>query len=221
MSVVFETEIKDGILKMNCLGSIFGFTLEDSDVVMARVIEKLIEEKKIVGIILAETREYEYDYDQTKMILEIANAIMTALKEKKLVSIKNVATGACAKYLGVWYGWLRDLVTLQLRGDPIGAYLNLLREIRHLEAKSKESNEYGKCVEHYLNNALLPLKDILENCELIQKAKPFLVGYHIGDRKLYRKFFKPTIRPNFMYTKFMAQPPQESLLRNTKSGILT
>jgi type IV secretory pathway ATPase VirB11/archaellum biosynthesis ATPase len=205
--VVFETEIKEGILKMNCLGSIFGFTLEDSDVVMAKVIEKLIEERKIIGIILAETREYEYDYDQTKMILEIANAIMTVLKEKKLVSIKNVATGACAKYLGVWYGWLRDLVTLQLRGDPIGAYLNLSREIRHLESKSKESKEYGECVSHYLNNALLPLKEILDGCTLIQKAKPFLVGYHIGDRKLYRKFFKPTIRPNFMYTKFMAQPP--------------
>jgi len=205
--MVFETEIKEGILRMNCLGSIFGFTIEDSDVVMARVIEKLIEEKKIIGIILAETREYEYDYDQTKMILEIADAIMNALKEKKLVSIKNVATGPCAKYLGVWYGWLRDLVTLQLRGDPIGAYINLSREIRHLETKSKESEEYGKCVEHYLNNALYPLKEMLENCELIKKAKPFLVGYHIGDRKLYRKFFKPTIRPNFMYTKFMAQPP--------------
>lgn len=205
--MVFETEIKEGILRMNCLGSIFGFTIEDSDVVMARVIEKLIEEKKIIGIILAETREYEYDYDQTKMILEIANTIMNALKEKKLVSIKNVATGACAKYLGVWYGWLRDLVTLQMRGDPIGAYINLSREIRHLETKAKESEEYGQCVEHYLNNALYPLKEMLDGCELIKRAKPFLVGYHIGDRKLYRKFFKPTIRPNFMYTKFMAQPP--------------
>jgi len=205
--MVFETEIKEGILRMNCLGSIFGFTLEDSDVVMARVIEKLIEEKKIVGIVLAETREYEYDYDQTKMIVEIANAIMEVLKEKRLVSIRNVATGNCVKYLGVWYSWLRDLVTLQLRGDPIGSYLNLIREIRHLEAKSKESKEYGECVEHYLNNALLPLKETLEKCELIKKAKPFLIGYHIGDRKLYRKFLKPTIRPNFMYTKFMAQPP--------------
>jgi archaeal flagellar protein FlaI len=205
--VVFETEIKDGILKMNCLGSIFGFTMEDSDVVMARVIEKLIEEKKIVGLVLAETREYEYDYEQTSMIVEIANAVMKATKEKKLVSIKNIATGACVKYLGVWYSWFRDLVTLQLRGDPIGAYINLLREMRHLEAKSKVSDQYKECVDYYLQNALIPLKEILDECTLIQKAKPYLVGYHIGDRRLYRKFFKPTIRPNFMYTKFMAQPP--------------
>jgi archaeal flagellar protein FlaI len=205
--LVFETEIKDGILRMNCLGSIFGFTIEDSDVVMARVIEKLIEEKKVIGLVLAETREYEYDYEQTKMIVEIALAIMKVLKEKKLVSIKNIATGTCAKYLGVWYSWLRDLVTLQMRGDPIGAYLNLLREMRHLEAKSKISDEYKECVDHYMQNALLPLKDIFEECTLIQKSRPYLVGYHIGDRMLYRKFFKPTIRPNFMYTKFMSQPP--------------
>jgi hypothetical protein len=38
--MVFETEVVDGILKMNCLGSIFGFTIEDSDVIMARIIEK-------------------------------------------------------------------------------------------------------------------------------------------------------------------------------------
>jgi type IV secretory pathway ATPase VirB11/archaellum biosynthesis ATPase len=205
--MVFETEVNEGILRMNCLGSIFGFTVEDSDVIMARVMEKLIEEKKIVGIILAETREYEYDYDQTRMLLEIATAIMEALKEKKLVAIKNIATGPCAKYLGTWYSWLRDLVTLQLRGDPVGAYLNLMREIRHLEAKAKISGEYSDCVNHYLENALFPLRDILDKCELIQKSKPFLTGYHIGDRRLYRKFFKPTIRPNFMYTKFMSQPP--------------
>lgn len=205
--MVFETEIKDGILHMSCLGSIFGFTMEDSDVVMARVIEKIIEEKKVAGIVLAETREYEYDYDQTKMIVEIAQAVISILKEKKLLSIKNIATGPCSKYLGVWYGWLRDLVTLQLRGDPIGAYLNLTREIRHLEVKTGDSAEFKSCAEHYLQNALLPIRDILDECELIKKSKPYLIGYHIGDRKLYRKFFKPTIRPNFMYTKFMSQPP--------------
>ncbi len=205
--MVFEGEVTDGILRVNCLGSIFGFTLEDSDVVMARVIEKLIEERKVVGIVLAETREYEYDYEQTKMLTQIANAIMKALREERIVSIKNIATGKCAKYLGVWYTWLRDLVTLQLRGDPIGAYLNLTREIRHLKTKAKTSEEYARCVDHYLKNALFPLKELLDACELIQKAKPFLVGYHIGDRKLYRKFFRPTTRPNFMYTKFMTQAP--------------
>ena len=204
--MVFETEVKDGVLKMNCLGSVFGFTVEDSDVVMARVIEKLIEEKRVVSIILAETREYEYDFEQTKMLKEIANIITEAVKEKKILSVRSIAPKECSKYLPQWYGWLRDLITLQLRGDPIGGYVNLLREIRHLKTKMI-SDEYTKCISHYLQNALIPLKELLEQTELIDRAQPYLSAYHIGDRKLYRRFFQPTIRPNFMYTKFMAQPP--------------
>ncbi|MFQ6021046.1 MAG: ATPase, T2SS/T4P/T4SS family, partial [Candidatus Aenigmatarchaeota archaeon] len=205
--MVFESEVKDGILRIDCLGSIFGFTIEDSDVVMARTIDKLIAEKKVVGIILAETREYEYTLEQTQMLQEIANAITEIIKERKLLSIKNIGVGTCSKFVPKWYPWLRDLVTLQLRGDPIGAYLNLTREIRHLKTKAAKSEEFKDCIVHYLENALLPLQDILENCKLIQKAKPFLTGYHIGDRTIYRKLLKPTIRPNFMYTKYLAQPP--------------
>ncbi|MFH1229582.1 MAG: type II/IV secretion system ATPase subunit [Candidatus Aenigmatarchaeota archaeon] len=205
--MVFETDLDNGILKMNCLGSIFGFTIEDSDVVMARIIEKLIEEKKVAGIVLAETREYEYDSEQTKMLMEIANAITNVVKERKLLSISNIAVEPCSKYIPSWYGWMRDLVTLQMRGDPIGGYLNLTREIRHLRTKMNSSDEFGQCISHYLENALIPLQGILDGCKLIQLAKPYLSGYHIGDRTLYRRFFKPTVRPNFMYTKFMAQPP--------------
>ena len=149
--VVFETEVKDGILRMNCLGSVFGFTVEDSDVVMARVIEKLVEEKRVVSVVLAETREYEYDYDQTKMMKEVADVITLAVKEKKLLSVRNIAVGECSKYLAQWYGWIRDLVTLQLRGDPIGAYISLTREIRHLKTKMV-SDEYINCIKHYLDH---------------------------------------------------------------------
>jgi len=216
--MVFETEITDGILRMNCLGSIFGFTVEDSDVVMARIIEKLIEEKKVVGIVLAETREYEYDSEQTQKLVEIANVITDVIKERKLLSIKNIAVEPCTKYIPAWYGWLRDLVTLQMRGDPIGAYLNLTREIRHLKTKMASSDEYGKCISYYIENVLSPLQELFDKCKLIQEAKPYLSGYHIGDRTLYRKFFKPTVRPNFMYTKFMAQPPPGETVAKYKLG---
>jgi type IV secretory pathway ATPase VirB11/archaellum biosynthesis ATPase len=205
--MVFETEVVEGILRMNCLGSIFGFTIEDSDVVMARVIEKLIEERKVLGIILAETREYEYDYEQTQMLKEIARVIVEAVREKKFLSTRKIAVGPCMRYLPIWYGWLSDLLTLQLRGDPIGAYLNLVREMRHLTVKMERSKKYRDCIRYYLENVLIPLRDMLEDCKLIKRAKPFLTGYPIGERKLYREFLKPTIRPNFMYTKFLAQPP--------------
>ncbi len=40
-------------------------------------------------------------------------------------------------------------------------------------------------------------------------AKPFLAGYKLGDREIYRKFFTPTIKPDFMFTKLMAMYPPD------------
>ena len=205
--MVFEVEINEGALRMNCLGSIFGFTVEDSDVVMARVIDALISNRKVVEVVLAETREYEYDSVQTEYLKEIADAISIIVKEKKLVSIKNIGMKQCDKYLPKWYSWVQDVASIQMRGDPIGAYLTLMREIRHLRTKMSKLDEDSRCIEFFLENSLLPIQEVLENCKLIQIAKPDITGYHVGDRTIYRKIFKPTIRPNFMYTKFMAQRP--------------
>ncbi len=215
--MVFESEVNEGILKMNALGSIFGFTIEDSDVIMARVIDKLITERRIVGIVIAETREYEYDSNETEMLMEIADAITEIVREKKLLSIKNII-GPCRRFLPTWYGWLRDLVTLQMRGDPVGAYLNLTREIRHLRSKILRSDEYTECTSFFLESTLLPIQDILEETQLIKKVKPLITGYHIGDRTLYRQIFKPTIRPNFMYTKYMAETPLGETVARYKVG---
>jgi len=216
--MVFDVEIKEGILRMNCIGSIFGFTIEDSDVIMARIIDSLISNKKITDIILAETREYEYDSSQTALLKEIGEAITKIVKENKLVSIKNIGIKTCDKHIPRWYSWTQDLVSLQMRGDPIGAYITLVREIRHLKTKMNTEEEFGKCAEFFLENCLLPIQEILENCKLIQLAKPDFVAYHVGDRSIYRKIFKPSIRPNFMYTKYLAQRPDGEIIDKYKIG---
>ena len=38
-----------------------------------------------------------------------------------------------------------------------------------------------------------------------------LPGYKIGDRSIYRKFFEPLIRPNFMFIRLMAEPPENGI----------
>ncbi len=205
-------------MRMNCIGSIFGFTIEDSDVVMARIIAALIANKKVTDIILAETREYEYAPIQTIYLKEIASAINKIVKEEKLVSIKKIGSKSCEAYVPKWYVWVQDLMALQIRGDPIGAYLSLIREIRHLKTKMVNSPEHSECIQYYLENSLLPIQDILEECKLIQIAKPDLTAYHIGDRTIYRKIFKPTIRPNFMYTKYMAQRPGGEIIEEYTVG---
>ena len=133
--MVFEGEVKDGVLRINCLGSIYGVNLEDSEEVFAKVIDYLIKHPRVTGIVLAETREYEYDEVQTKMLAEIANAITTIVRDKRLTSITKFPKCPLTPY---WFNWINELVTIQLRKDPIGGYVALIREIRHVKVKLKK-----------------------------------------------------------------------------------
>jgi len=218
--MVYEIEIKEGVLRMDCLGGIFGSSLEDFDVIMARIIDKLITERKVTSIVLFETREHEYGPEQTKMLLEIASAIYEIVKARRLVSIKKLGPPKQCEYLQrAWYSWLYNTFVFQIRGDPVGAYVNLLREIRHIKILLRKATEKEKeCMSAYLNNVLLPIKEILDKTTLIQKAQPFLKGYHIGDRSIYRRFFHPFTRPNFMFTKFMTKPPIGEVLMRYNIG---
>ncbi len=196
-------------MKINCSGALFGSSIEDFDVCMARVIDKLLSERKVTSVIMAETRENEYGPEQTKMLVQVADAINRIVMEEKLISEENLDKALSGKFFEKWKSWLYTLVSVQLRGDPIGGYLDLEREIRHIKIilKRAENEKERKALEHYLSAVLEPIKNILEKTDLIKNAQPFLTGYHIGDRSVYRKLFHPIIRPNFMLTKFVLKPP--------------
>jgi len=53
------------------------------------------------------------------------------------------------------------------------------------------------------------LINLLDKTKLISSAKQYLAGYKIGDRDVYRTIFKPTIKPDFMFTKLMASYPPD------------
>jgi len=183
-------------------------SIEDFDVCMAIVIDFLIEQKGVQSIVLSGTRNTEYDYPQTALLVEIANMITYLLRDLKIMSLKNVAPSPDDPSIPQRLGFLQQLITSQMRRDPIGAYVTLAREIRHLHSKVKEVGPAEQSsIEHYLLSALVPLKAELEKTRLIKMAAPKLAGYRVGDRSLYREIFHPIIRPNFMLTKYMMLPP--------------
>ena len=53
-----------------------------------------------------------------------------------------------------------------------------------------------------------PVRDRIEECNLIQQAQEQITGHHVGEREIYREYFHPLVRPNFMLTKFMSLPPE-------------
>lgn len=209
--MVYDYEYDEDSQKMriNCLGGIYGDSIEDYSACMATTIDKLLELRKVVRIVFAGTREYEYDFSESKMLLEIALAIERVMKER-LISLNKVVIGGCEDDAAERYRFLQQLLN-DLRFDPIQAYKNLLREIRKAKVKSeRETDIRQRCYNHYINNALLPIAAILENCRLIQLAKPNILEHK--DRSLYRKIFHPTIRPNFIYTRYISLPPANAEL---------
>lgn len=176
---------------------------------MAAVIDKLMEIKRVVRVVLAERREYEYDFSEVKLLLEIANAIERISRER-IVSIKNVVLEKCDSEAPLRYRQLQGIVT-NIKYDPIEAYKQLAREIRHARIKSEREQGLEKeCCLHYLNNALMPVQKILDNCRLIEIAKENLAEHK--NRSLYRKIFHPSVKPNFMYTRFIVTPPANAEL---------
>lgn len=197
-------------LRIDCLGYLYGASVEDFDMCMARVIDTILEVKKVNSIILAKEREYEYGPEQASILVEIAKVIEDVVREK-LISYANMGSDACRRFFTDWVARMQYIVVNLLRRDPIGAYVEVAREIRNARIRMKKAasdTEY-KCYQHYVTNVLNALKGKLDKTQLIKLAKPHLAGYHIGDRSLYRQIFMPSVRPNFMLTRYMMTPPEE------------
>ncbi len=196
-------------IRINCLGCMYGSSIEDFPQCMASVIDKILEVKDVAEVVLAGTREYDYDYNQTKMLVEIANVIDFILREK-LLSVG--VSEKCRRVYPEWNSRLNYIVLELMRRDPVGAYVEILREIRFIKVKMKraKTREYQRCFEHFLEDVLYVMKEKLEGTKLIKIAKPHISGYHMGDRTLYRQIFTPNVRPNFMLTKYMITPPENA-----------
>lgn len=201
------------ILKIDCTNCIYGSSIEDFPNCMAAAINYLIAVKDAKAIILVKEREYEYNYEQTQMLLEIAKLIETITRDLKLFSYKNLVTEKCDRCVTTRNDFLHNTILAKLRSDPIGAYLLLIRRIRHIKVLIDRMKGICKdCYIHYLNKTLIPLKELLEKTTLIKKSQEFLPGYRVGDRQIYRQFFIPSVRPNFTYIKYQSMPPERSEL---------
>ncbi|MBN2094970.1 MAG: type II/IV secretion system ATPase subunit [Candidatus Aenigmarchaeota archaeon] len=208
-----EYTFKNNILKIDCMKCIYSSSIEDFPQCMSAVINHLMAVKDANAIILVKDREYEYDFEQTQMLVEIARAIERSTRDLKTTSYGNLVTTKCDRCVSERLDFLRNLVLIKLKSDPVGAYVKLIRKIRHLKVLSERTKGICKdCYAHYLNNALIPLRDLLEETKLIRKAQDLLPGYKVGERTIYRQLFIPSVRPRFTYTKYMATPPDQSEL---------
>lgn len=218
----YEYDDEENKLKVDCSGCIYGSSIADYKECMSRTIDKLLEVRGVETVVFSNDREYEYPYEQTKLLVEIADVIEAIMKGDGLRKLESMSVPGCDQYFQEKYSEIQDLAMNSLRKDPVGAYLQLKREIRHLNIKIKNATTGRvECYEAYLNEVLVPIKELIEDTELLSQVKGSLSGYHPGDREIYRDIFHPSVRPNFMRTKYMSQPPEggEVVEHYTKDGI--
>jgi archaeal flagellar protein FlaI len=177
-------------------------SVEDNFICMADIIGKLSEEPEVNRIIFKQRRNYHYGNLQVEILKQIAGLYNYLVKTKKFL----LALGG-EPYLIEKRPIVQNLINM-IKGDPIGSYVDSRRILR--EEKLINGRLIDKVDINASNYYILVLKemvDLFEKTRLINSVKPFLEGYKIGDRTIYKKIFSAEITPDFVFTRLMSKIP--------------
>jgi archaeal flagellar protein FlaI len=199
-------EGEEVILRIDCEKAGISSSIEDSKMTMAYVIDQIIENRDITKVILYEKRDYEYEFQQISLLIEIAKIFVNVVKDKNLMSYYNM--GEHDKV----YAEIKKLLFQTLKLDPIGAYVELTRILRreNITKENTTNKNFLNLIERYIN-LLNKSINLLDNTTLIKISKAYLAGYNIGERDIYRRIFRPLIKPDFMFTKLMSSYPENGI----------
>ncbi|MBW3020942.1 type II/IV secretion system ATPase subunit [Candidatus Woesearchaeota archaeon] len=199
------------VLKVDYRRSLHPPSIEDDELCMSRTIGMLLESSRVTKIIFTKNRDFEYDYSQVKLLYEIVYLYNKFVKDHEMTTFLLTAPDELKKETLPRQSFLQRMLYTDLRKDPIGAYIQLIREHRE-QYSIYQNNEFlpqGKIIiEKFIHYLEYIIKEF-EKTTFIRLVKPFLSGYKLGDRSVYKNLFRPIIKPDFMFTKLMAQYPED------------
>jgi type IV secretory pathway ATPase VirB11/archaellum biosynthesis ATPase len=198
------------ILRIDCEKLPYVPSLEDNEKVMGKTVDIITEAGTVTKMVFVQKRDFEYDYSQTQMLVEIARLYSQLVKRKDIFSYHALGP-ECLNWFQARYSQLQLRFFRLLKEDPLGAYVLLKREIRQetIELEKSMDERFIACYKNYLS-LLEYLMRSLEKTKLVSIAQPYLPGFKIGDRSVYGRIFRPTIKPDFMFTKLMATYPADA-----------
>src|SRR3989338_1983833 len=188
-------EGKENILKIDASSWNYLPSIEDSPVVMANVLDQLIQNPAITKVIFLQRRNYTYDYEQVQILAEIASLYNHLIKQKKVLSFINFkAENEQDQSVVVWYNNLQNLLLNLLKIDPVGAYVEVKRLIRLEKLKENKKSDFPGTENFYLRT-LNYIHTMLEKTKMINMVKDYVAGHVVGSRMIYRNVLRPTITP--------------------------
>ncbi len=184
-------------------------SIEDNGFMMGKTIDILSQADRITKIIFTQKRDYEYDFNQTQILMELAALYKKFVKDKAIFGYSSYdLTPVEINNIHKQYATVQGIIYRSLKTDPVGTYLEIKRIARNEKIKLEKSETTREQMIGQKYLALLGyLLDKIEKIKIIQLALTQLAGYQIGDRTVYRTIFSPLIKPDFMFTKLMADYP--------------
>jgi len=196
-------EGEDVILRIDCETYTRVPSLEDDATTMSNTCIILAEAGQVTKIVYVQKRDYEYDSFQTRILTEIARLYNQVIKQK-LINYYSITEPAK-------YAEIQNILFNLFKSDPLGAYVEVRRIHRREKSYlTKTADQKVISITKKYISLLEYIIKLLEKTKLITIAKPHLAGYKLGDRIVYRRVFKPAIKPDFIFTRLMASYPRES-----------
>ncbi len=204
-------EGEEVIVRFDCSHMLRTPSIEDDALFMNKTIEVLAEAGNATKIVFFQKRDFEYDFNQTQILLEIARLFNTLVKQKEHFSLEALSLGGKGKKnIDGRYNTIHGTIFRMIKEDPVGCYIELNRLVRveRINLDKTPEGVEAECVKKYI--ALLRfIAKQLEQTKLMILALPHLAGVRVGRRDVYREIFRPVIKPDFMFTKLMSQFPHD------------
>ncbi|MBI5803581.1 type II/IV secretion system ATPase subunit, partial [Candidatus Pacearchaeota archaeon] len=203
-----QREGGEDVLYINFLGAPYVPSLADYSEVMEKTIDSLIENPNVSRVVFVQQKNYNYDFSETSMLLEISQIYVYLLKQEKILSHEKLAP-LYEQFFSQRYNEVFYFIIL-LKKDPISAYSQLKKILIEANIGMNKLGQVFKADQKNYTLLLERVLALLEKTKLIQVAFPYLSKYQQGDREIYSKIFRPDVIPNFTFTRLVNDLPDEA-----------
>ena len=176
--------------------------------VMERTVDALIENPNVSRIVFVKEKNYNYDFNETNYLLEIASLYVYLLKQEEILSHRKLVS-LDESFFSKRYNDVFSFLYL-LKKDPIAAYYELKRILVNERILFKRLGEEAKIDQGNYIRILEKVFALVERTKIIQDSTPYLENYSSGNREIYSKLFRPDIIPNFTFTRLVSDLPIEA-----------
>jgi flagellar protein FlaI len=180
----------------------------EKKVVLERTVDALMENSNVVRVIFVQEKNYNYDYNETRYLLEIASLYTYFNRQEKILSHDKLTT-VSDDFFAKRYNDMFSFMSI-LKKDPFLAYTELKKFL--IEARialNRVGPQYRMDQSNYIR-FLEGIFDMVEKTKIVQLLLPHISTYRRGSREIYHYIFKPDIIPNFTFTRLVADLPNDA-----------